>query len=200
MRQRVLVDFAWGCASCTVTGSEPVVSGPVNRSVKTGHSNIPEGTMHRQESLHCYQSYPLPKHNTLYKCCIHAEPLFSHSVAEASSKEDVTAARLPHGAAELCDKGNMTANTSSHVQPGSSITLSCQLKPQQYSKQCRIAIFYNSSEQNSSYSSSVSTRFLVHTYGKHMFTCKILCEYGKKLICGIDIDSGSKEVFIIPCS
>ncbi|XP_062472118.1 interleukin-12 receptor subunit beta-2 isoform X2 [Pezoporus occidentalis] len=85
----------------------------------------------------------------------------------------------------------MTANTSSHVQPGSSITLSCQLKPQQHSKQCRIAIFFNSSERNSSYSSSVSTRFLVHTYGKHMFTCKILCEYGKKLICGIDIESGN---------
>ncbi|KAM9008671.1 interleukin-12 receptor subunit beta-2 isoform 7-T7 [Ara ararauna] len=131
------------------------------------------------------------KHNTLYKCCIHVKPLFSHSVAEASSKGDVTAGRLAHGAAELCDKGNMTANTSSHVQPGSSITLSCQLKPQQYSKQCRIAIFFNSSERNSSYSSSVSTRFLVHTYGKHMFTCKTLCEYGKKLICGIDIESGN---------
>ncbi|NXD71387.1 I12R2 protein, partial [Eolophus roseicapillus] len=40
-------------------------------------------------------------------------------------------------------------------------------------------------------SSSVSARFLVHTYGKHMFTCKTLCEYGKKLICGIDIESGN---------
>ncbi|KAM9542065.1 interleukin-12 receptor subunit beta-2 isoform 4-T4 [Guaruba guarouba] len=117
--------------------------------------------------------------------------LLAHLAAEASSKGDVTAGRLAHGAAELCDKGNMTANTSSHVQPGSSITLSCQLKPQQYSKQCRIAIFFNSSERNSSYSSSVSTRFLVHTYGKHMFTCKTLCEYGKKLICGIDIESGN---------
>ncbi|XP_065529135.1 interleukin-12 receptor subunit beta-2 isoform X1 [Lathamus discolor] len=117
--------------------------------------------------------------------------LLAHLAAEASSKGNVPAGRLPHGAAELCDKGNMTANTSSHVQPGSSITLSCQLKPQQHSKQCRIAIFFNSSERNSSYSSSVSTRFLVHTYGKHMFTCKILCEYGKKLICGIDIESGN---------
>ncbi|NXV89762.1 I12R2 protein, partial [Calonectris borealis] len=38
--------------------------------------------------------------------------------------------------------------------------------------------------------SSVSTKFLVHTYGKHVFTCKIVCEYKKKLICGIDIASG----------
>ncbi|KFW64700.1 Interleukin-12 receptor subunit beta-2, partial [Pygoscelis adeliae] len=37
----------------------------------------------------------------------------------------------------------------------------------------------------------VSTKFLVHTYGKHMFTCKIVCEYKKKLICGIDIESGN---------
>uniref|UniRef100_A0A672US84 Fibronectin type-III domain-containing protein n=1 Tax=Strigops habroptila TaxID=2489341 RepID=A0A672US84_STRHB len=93
--------------------------------------------------------------------------------------------------AELCAKGNMTANTSSHVQPGSNITLTCQLKPQDYIKQCRIAIFFNSSELTSSYSSSVSTRFLVHTYGKHMFTCKTFCDYGKKLICGIDIESGN---------
>ncbi|NXH71020.1 I12R2 protein, partial [Hydrobates tethys] len=39
--------------------------------------------------------------------------------------------------------------------------------------------------------SSVSTKFLVHTYGKHVFTCKIVCEYKKKLICGIDIESGN---------
>ncbi|NXJ43559.1 I12R2 protein, partial [Ciconia maguari] len=39
--------------------------------------------------------------------------------------------------------------------------------------------------------SSVSTTFLVHTYGKHMFTCKTVCEYKKKLICGIDIESGN---------
>ncbi|KFV47590.1 Interleukin-12 receptor subunit beta-2, partial [Gavia stellata] len=37
----------------------------------------------------------------------------------------------------------------------------------------------------------VSAKFLVHTYGKHMFTCKILCEYKKKLICGIAIESGN---------
>ncbi|NXJ11658.1 I12R2 protein, partial [Odontophorus gujanensis] len=38
---------------------------------------------------------------------------------------------------------------------------------------------------------SVSNTFAVNTYGKHMFTCKIDCEYKKKLICGIDIESGS---------
>ncbi|KFO82262.1 Interleukin-12 receptor subunit beta-2, partial [Cuculus canorus] len=37
----------------------------------------------------------------------------------------------------------------------------------------------------------VSTEFQVLTYGKHVFTCKIVCEYKKKLICGIDIESGT---------
>ncbi|XP_076196083.1 interleukin-12 receptor subunit beta-2 [Aptenodytes patagonicus] len=117
--------------------------------------------------------------------------LLVYFTAEACSKGNVTASKLPHGAAEICDKGNMTANTASHVQPGTRITLSCQLKPLQYTEQCRIAIFFNSSELISNYSSSVSTKFLVHTYGKHMFTCKIVCEYKKKLICGIDIESGN---------
>ncbi|NXE29042.1 I12R2 protein, partial [Ardeotis kori] len=39
-------------------------------------------------------------------------------------------------------------------------------------------------------SSSVSTEFLVDAYGKHMFTCKMVCEYKKKLVCGIDLESG----------
>ncbi|NXF59440.1 I12R2 protein, partial [Ciccaba nigrolineata] len=39
--------------------------------------------------------------------------------------------------------------------------------------------------------SSVSTGFLVRTYGKHMFTCKRVCEYKRRLICGIDIESGN---------
>ncbi|KAM6080826.1 interleukin-12 receptor subunit beta-2 [Theristicus caerulescens] len=117
--------------------------------------------------------------------------LLVHFTAEACSKGNMTASKLPHGAAEICDKGNMTANTASHVQPGTSITLSCQLKPLRYTEQCRIAIFFNSSELISNYGSSVSTKFLVHTYGKHMFTCKIVCEYKKKLICGIDIESGN---------
>uniref|UniRef100_A0A8C4UDH8 Interleukin 12 receptor subunit beta 2 n=1 Tax=Falco tinnunculus TaxID=100819 RepID=A0A8C4UDH8_FALTI len=85
----------------------------------------------------------------------------------------------------------MTANTAPHVQPGTSITLLCQLRPLPYPEQCRIAIFFNGSELIRNYSSSVSTRFPVHTYGKHMFTCKIVCEYKKKLICGIDIESGN---------
>ncbi|KFZ47915.1 Interleukin-12 receptor subunit beta-2, partial [Antrostomus carolinensis] len=37
----------------------------------------------------------------------------------------------------------------------------------------------------------VSTRFPVRSYGKHMFTCKTVCEYRKKLICGIDIEAGN---------
>uniref|UniRef100_A0A8C8E9N8 Fibronectin type-III domain-containing protein n=1 Tax=Otus sunia TaxID=257818 RepID=A0A8C8E9N8_9STRI len=75
--------------------------------------------------------------------------------------------------------------------PPSAITLSCQLKPLRYTEQCKIAIFFNSSELISNYGSSVSTGFLVRTYGKHMFTCKIVCEYKRRLICGIDIESGN---------
>lgn len=126
--------------------------------------------------------------------------LFSHSVAEACSKGNVSASKLPHGVAEICEKGNMTANTAAHVQPGTNITLSCQLKQLKYSEQCKIALFFNSSELTSSYGTSVSNTFPVNTYGKHMFTCKIDCEYKKKLICGIDIESGSKESFTVPCS
>ncbi|XP_074893438.1 interleukin-12 receptor subunit beta-2 [Buteo buteo] len=117
--------------------------------------------------------------------------LLVHFTAEACRKGNVPARKLPRGAAEICDKGNMTANTAAYVQPGTSITLSCQLKPLRYTEHCRTAIFLNSSELISNYSSSVSTEFPVHTYGKHMFTCKIVCEYKKKLICGIDIESGN---------
>ncbi|KAI6064247.1 interleukin-12 receptor subunit beta-2 [Aix galericulata] len=85
----------------------------------------------------------------------------------------------------------MTANSASHVQPGTNITLSCQLKQLKYNEQCKIAIFFNSSELIINYGTSVSTKFPVLTYGKHMFTCKIVCEYKKKLICGVDIMSGN---------
>ncbi|XP_068263075.1 interleukin-12 receptor subunit beta-2 [Nyctibius grandis] len=117
--------------------------------------------------------------------------LLVHFTADACSKGNVTTSKPPRGAAEICDKGNMTASTTPHVQPGTSITLSCQLKPLRDARQCRTAIFFNSSELISNYGSSVSTEFLVRTYGKHMFTCKIDCEYKKKLICGIDIESGN---------
>uniref|UniRef100_A0A8C8AZS5 Fibronectin type-III domain-containing protein n=1 Tax=Otus sunia TaxID=257818 RepID=A0A8C8AZS5_9STRI len=70
--------------------------------------------------------------------------------------------------AEICDKGTMTANTTSHVQPGTSITLSCQLKPLRYTEQCKIAIFFNSSELISNYGSSVSTGFLVLSLRKKL--------------------------------
>uniref|UniRef100_A0A8B9TRT0 Fibronectin type-III domain-containing protein n=1 Tax=Anas platyrhynchos TaxID=8839 RepID=A0A8B9TRT0_ANAPL len=116
---------------------------------------------------------------------------FPYFVAEACSKGNVTANKLPHGVAEICDKGNMTANSASHVQPGTNITLSCQLKQLKYNEQCKIAIFFNSSELIINYGTSVSTKFQVLTYGKHMFTCKIVCEYKKKLICGVDIMSGN---------
>ncbi|NXP52366.1 I12R2 protein, partial [Heliornis fulica] len=36
----------------------------------------------------------------------------------------------------------------------------------------------------------VSTEFPVRAYGKHMFTCKIVCDYRKKLVCGIDVEAG----------
>uniref|UniRef100_A0A8C3B5T4 Interleukin 12 receptor subunit beta 2 n=1 Tax=Cairina moschata TaxID=8855 RepID=A0A8C3B5T4_CAIMO len=85
----------------------------------------------------------------------------------------------------------MTANSASHVQPGTNITLSCQLKQLKYNEQCKIAIFFNSSELIINYGTSVSTKFQVLTFGKHMFTCKIVCEYKKKLICGVDIMSGN---------
>eukprot|EP00075_Anas_platyrhynchos_P029080 XP_027318333.1 interleukin-12 receptor subunit beta-2 isoform X3 [Anas platyrhynchos] len=117
--------------------------------------------------------------------------LLMHFTAEACSKGNVTANKLPHGVAEICDKGNMTANSASHVQPGTNITLSCQLKQLKYNEQCKIAIFFNSSELIINYGTSVSTKFQVLTYGKHMFTCKIVCEYKKKLICGVDIMSGN---------
>ncbi|NXA50488.1 I12R2 protein, partial [Nothocercus julius] len=39
--------------------------------------------------------------------------------------------------------------------------------------------------------SSISTGFLVRIYGKLTFTCKVVCEHRKKLICGIDIESGN---------
>ncbi|XP_009693657.1 PREDICTED: interleukin-12 receptor subunit beta-2-like, partial [Cariama cristata] len=110
---------------------------------------------------------------------------------QGCSKGSVTARAPPRGTAEICDKGNMTANTASHVQPGTSITLSCQLKPLQHPGRCRIAIFFNSSELTSNYGSSVSTKFRVRTHGKHMFTCKIVCEYKRKLICGIHLESGN---------
>ncbi|XP_075280385.1 interleukin-12 receptor subunit beta-2 [Opisthocomus hoazin] len=117
--------------------------------------------------------------------------LLVHFPAGAHGKGNVTAGELPRGAAEICDKGTMTANTTSHVQPGSGITLSCQLRGRRYTERCRIAIFFNGSEHVKSFGGSVSTEFTVHAYGKHTFTCKTDCEYKKTLICGIDIESGN---------
>ncbi|XP_010286663.1 PREDICTED: interleukin-12 receptor subunit beta-2-like, partial [Phaethon lepturus] len=110
---------------------------------------------------------------------------------QACSAGTVPASNPPRGAAEICDKGNVTANAASPVMPGARITLSCQLGPLRHAEPCRLALFINSSELISNYGSAVSTEFLVHTYGKHMFTCKIVCGYKRKLVCGIDIESGN---------
>ncbi|OPJ76946.1 interleukin-12 receptor subunit beta-2 [Patagioenas fasciata monilis] len=115
--------------------------------------------------------------------------LLVHITAEGCGRGNAPASKPPHGAAEICDKGNMTINTSPHVQPGTNIILSCQLN--RHTEQCRIAIFFNSFELINNYSSSVSTEFQVRAYGKHMFTCKIVCEHKRKLVCGIDVESGN---------
>ncbi|KAM8805760.1 interleukin-12 receptor subunit beta-2 [Eudromia elegans] len=127
----------------------------------------------------------------LFACVVPSAVWFLvHFTAEACDKGNITASKLTCGVAEVCDKGNMTVNTASHVQPGTNITLSCQLEQPKQEQQCKIAIFFNSSELSSNYGSSISTRFLVRTYGKLTFTCKEVCEHRKKLICGIDIESG----------
>ncbi|NXX37883.1 IL23R protein, partial [Tricholaema leucomelas] len=38
---------------------------------------------------------------------------------------------------------------------------------------------------------SLSTTFLVRAYGKHMFACKEICDHERKLICGLDVESGN---------
>ncbi|XP_010078872.1 PREDICTED: interleukin-12 receptor subunit beta-2-like, partial [Pterocles gutturalis] len=108
----------------------------------------------------------------------------------ARSKGNAPARKPPRGAAEICAKGNVTASTASHVQPGTSVTLSCHPQPLPHAGRCRAAVFINGSVV-SNYGSSVSTEFRVPTYGRHTFTCKRVCEYKKKLICGIDIKSGN---------
>ncbi|PKK27142.1 interleukin 12 receptor, beta 2 [Columba livia] len=113
----------------------------------------------------------------------------SNGYIEGCGRGNEPASKPPHSAAEICDKGNMTINTGPHVQPGTNIILSCQLN--RHTDRCRIAIFFNSFELINNYSSSVSTEFQVHAYGKHMFTCKIVCEHKRKLVCGIDIESGN---------
>ncbi|XP_074008545.1 interleukin-12 receptor subunit beta-2 [Numenius arquata] len=117
--------------------------------------------------------------------------LLVHFTAEVCIEGNVTPPKVPHGTVETCDDGNMTANMASPVQPGTNVTLSCQLNPLQHTGPCRTVIFLNSSELIRSYGSAVSTTFLVRTYGKHRFTCKIVCEQKKKLICGIEIESGN---------
>ncbi|NXI43288.1 I12R2 protein, partial [Galbula dea] len=39
--------------------------------------------------------------------------------------------------------------------------------------------------------SALSTTFPVHAHGRHIFTCKTFCGHRRKLVCGIDIQSGS---------
>ncbi|NXU93175.1 I12R2 protein, partial [Xiphorhynchus elegans] len=38
---------------------------------------------------------------------------------------------------------------------------------------------------------SVSKTFPINAYGKHTFTCKMVCGDRKRLICGIDIKCGN---------
>ncbi|XP_051481457.1 interleukin-12 receptor subunit beta-2 [Apus apus] len=113
--------------------------------------------------------------------------LLVHFTAEACSPAHVPAGHPPHHA-ETCARGTMTADTTAHVQPGTNVTLSCQMSHPQHG---RIAIFFNDSELISNNSHSVSTRFPVRAYGRFTFTCKIVWEHKKKLICGIIINSGN---------
>lgn len=103
------------------------------------------------------------------------------------------ASRAARGTAGVCGKGNMTANTACAVRRGTSVTLSCQLGALQAAGWCWAAIFLNNSEQVRKRGGSVSKTFAVTTYGKHTFTCKTLCGDKAKLVCGIDIQCGSKE-------
>ncbi|XP_067996976.1 interleukin-12 receptor subunit beta-2 [Melanerpes formicivorus] len=111
--------------------------------------------------------------------------------AEPCSKGTLSSNQHPLSTTEICDKGNMTSNTATQVQPGTSITLSCQLSPLPYPQQCRTAIFVNNSQLSLTYGRSSSTTFLVRAYGKHTFTCKEICDPTKKLICGLDVESGN---------
>uniref|UniRef100_A0A7M4EY96 Interleukin 12 receptor subunit beta 2 n=1 Tax=Crocodylus porosus TaxID=8502 RepID=A0A7M4EY96_CROPO len=83
----------------------------------------------------------------------------------------------------------MSSNTASQVSYGSNITLSCRLT--QHERCNKIAIFHNGSEIKSIHGTEISTDISVVDYGRLVFTCKLLCEYTKKLICGIDIESGN---------
>ncbi|XP_008920239.3 interleukin-12 receptor subunit beta-2 [Manacus vitellinus] len=116
--------------------------------------------------------------------------LVMHFTAEACRKGIMTSSKAPRGTEEICDKGRMTANTASAIQPGTNVTLSCYLEDLQTPK-CRIGIFLNNSEQAKNSGRSVSKTFPVNTYGRHTFTCKTICGGRKKLICGIDIKCGN---------
>lgn len=88
----------------------------------------------------------------------------------------------------------MSSNTASQVLYGSNITLSCRLT--QHERCNKIAIFHNGSDIKSIHGTEISTDISVLDYGRLVFTCKLLCDYTKKLICGIDIESGSKETLV----
>lgn len=101
------------------------------------------------------------------------------------------ASRAARGTTMLCDKGTVTASAGPAIQQGSNVTLSCQLRAEP--AWCWAGIFLNSSERARSQGGSVSKTFLVTAYGKHTFTCKSICGDKAKLVCGIDIQCGSKE-------
>ncbi|XP_030311612.1 interleukin-12 receptor subunit beta-2 [Calypte anna] len=119
----------------------------------------------------------------------HLEYCVQELGAEPCGKATVpTPPKRPQGATETCDRGKMMADTAAHVQPGTTITLSCQLSPPHHSF---LAIFLNGSALSSGSGSSISTRFLVQSCGRHTFTCKTLWQHRRKIICGIDIEAGN---------
>ncbi|XP_053806709.1 interleukin-12 receptor subunit beta-2 [Vidua chalybeata] len=104
-------------------------------------------------------------------------------------KGAVSASRAARGAAEVCDKGKVTASPCCAIPGGTSVTLSCQLTaPWGW---CWAAIFLNSSEQTRAQGGSVSKTFLVTAYGRHNFICKCICGDKKSIVCGIDIHCGN---------
>ncbi|XP_019383967.1 PREDICTED: interleukin-12 receptor subunit beta-2 [Gavialis gangeticus] len=96
---------------------------------------------------------------------------------------------LVQAVTEKCQKAHMSSNTASQVSYGSNITLSCRLTQQERCN--KIAIFHNGSDIKSIHGTEISTDISVLDYGRLVFTCKLLCENTKKLICGIDIESGN---------
>ncbi|KAM6305522.1 interleukin-12 receptor subunit beta-2 [Aegotheles albertisi] len=120
--------------------------------------------------------------------------LLAHFTADPCS---IPAGQGPCGITEICDKGNMSADTAAHIQPGTNITLWCHLRDP---GQGRVGIFCDDRELASNHGGSVSTKFSVSTHNKCSFTCKTIREDRKTLICGITIVAGWKALMRISVS